>query len=76
MRCEADGHFVNALEEAKLKLRGGVPMLEVLAAREWKRHVLEPQEGRDASAAEAMIDEACVKMITSRGAIASVLLER
>jgi len=33
MRCEADGHFVNALEEAKLKLRGGVLMLEVLAAR-------------------------------------------
>lgn len=53
MRCEADGHFVNALEEAKLKLRGGVPMLEVLAAREWnmdgKETLVEPQERVGAS---------------------------
>ena len=53
MRCEADGHFVNALEEAKLKLRGGVLMLEVLAAREWnmdgKETLVEPQEHVGAS---------------------------
>ena len=37
---EADGHFASALEEAKLSR---LPMLEVLAARDWKRHVLEPR---------------------------------
>ena len=47
-------------------------MLEVLAARDWKRHLLEPN-GRDASGAEAAIDEACSKMKKTREQLASVL---
>ena len=50
---EADGHFANAIEEAKLSR---LPMLEVLAARDWKEYLLEPN-GRDCSAAEAAIDQ-------------------
>ena len=42
---EADGHFGDAVKEAKLSR---LPMVELLAARDWKRHVLGPQ-GRDAS---------------------------
>ena len=68
---EADGHFANALEEAKLSR---LPMLEVLAARDWKKHLLEPN-GRDASEAEEAIDAACEKMNKARGELASVLEE-
>ena len=67
---EADGHFAKALEVAKLSR---LPMLEVMAARDWKRHLLEPQ-GRDASGAEAVIDGACAKMKKTRERIGSVLL--
>merc|ERR1711988_1642895 len=35
----ADGHFADAMEEAKLSR---LPMLELLAARDWKKHALEP----------------------------------
>ena len=66
---EADGHFANALEEAKLSR---LPMLEVLAARDWKKHVLEPQ-GRDCSGTEAVIEGACARMDKSREQLASVL---
>ena len=66
---EADGHFAKALEEAKLSR---LPMMEVLAARDWKRHVLEPNE-RDTSGAEAVIDGACATMKKTRGELASVL---
>ena len=47
-RDEADGHFASALEEANLSR---LPMLELLAARDWKKHLLEPN-GRDCSKAE------------------------
>ena len=66
---EADVQFASALEEAKLSR---LPMLEVLAARDWKRYLLEPN-GRDASGAEAVIDGACAAMEISRGEISSVL---
>ena len=66
---EADGHFATTLAEAKLSR---LPMLELLAARDWKRHVLEPN-GWDVSAAEAVIDAACKKMKKTRGNLASVL---
>ena len=68
---EADGHFASALEEAKLSR---LPMLEVLAARDWKRHLLEPN-GRGASEAESIIDAACLKMKKSREQLAPVLIE-
>ena len=67
---EADGHFANALEMAK---QSGLPMLEVVTAREWKKHLLEPN-GRDVSVAEAVIDGACLKMKKSRMEVASVVL--
>ena len=66
---EADGHFAKALEVAKLSR---LPMLEVMAARDWKRHLLEPK-GRDASGAEAVIDAACLKMKKTREQVAPVL---
>jgi ATP/maltotriose-dependent transcriptional regulator MalT len=68
---EAESHFANALKEAKLSR---LPMLEVLAARDWKKHLLEPK-GRDASEAEEAIDAACEKMNKARGELASVLEE-
>ena len=55
---EAEGHFARALEEAKLSR---LPMLEVLAARDWKQHVLQPA-GRNCAAAEVVIDAACTAM--------------
>ena len=67
---EADGHFSKAMEYAKLSL---APMLEVLAARDWKKCVLEPT-GRDCALAEAAIDEACSKMKKSREDLSSVLV--
>ena len=66
---EADGHFTNALKEAKVSR---LPMLEVLAARDWKRHLLEP-EGRECGAAEAVIDGACTEMKKTREQLAPVL---
>ena len=68
---EADSHFANALEEVKLS---GLPMLEVLVARDWKKFLLEPN-GRDASAAEAAIDGACAAMNKTRADVASVFAE-
>ena len=67
---EADGHFARALEEAKLSR---LPMLEVIAARDWKKHVLEPA-GRENTGAESVIDAACVEMGKSREQMARVLL--
>ena len=66
---EADGHFARALEEAKLSC---LPMLEVLAARDWKQHVLQPAR-RDCSVAEAVIDAACTAMKKDRDQMASHL---
>ena len=66
---EADGHFAKALEEARTSR---LPMLEMLAARDWKRHLLEP-EGRGCGAAEAVIDIACGKMKKTREQLRSVL---
>jgi len=66
---EAESHFANALEEARLSR---LPMVEVLAARDWKRHLLEPN-GRDCRGAEAVIDRACGKMKKTRGQLGSIL---
>ena len=66
---DADNHFVRALEEAKL-IR--LPMLEVLAARDWKKHALEGS-GRDGYPADLVIDEACARMKKTREQVASVL---
>ena len=66
---EAEGHFANALEEAKLSR---LPMLEVLAARDWKRYLLEPN-GRDCGAAESVIDAACARMKKEKVQLAGVL---
>ena len=66
---EADGHFVKAQEEAKTSR---LPMLELLAARDWKQHVLEPA-GKDCSAAEETIKAACATMKKTREQLAAVL---
>ena len=58
-----------ALEEAKVSR---LPMLEVIAARDWKRFLLLPR-GKDCSGADAAIDEACAKMKKTREQIAGVL---
>ena len=67
---EAASHFSNALKQAELSR---LPMLEVLAARDWKKHLLEPN-GRDTKEAEAAIDAACAKMKKSRERLGAVLL--
>ena len=69
---EAEGHFANALKEAQLSR---LPMLELLAARDWKKHLLEPY-GRDVGVAEAVIDGACAKMKKTREQLEVVLLGR
>ena len=66
---EADGHFAQAMEEARLSR---LPMLEVLAARDWKKHALEAS-GRDCNPADLVIDTACAKMKKTRGQLGSVL---
>ena len=48
-----------------------LPMLELLAARDWKRHVLVPS-GRDPSLADSAIDAACEKMRKSRDRFAGL----
>ena len=67
---EANGHFADAFEVSK---QSGLPMFEVLVARDWKKHLLEPH-GRDCSVAEAAIDAACAEMKKTRAELASVLL--
>jgi hypothetical protein len=66
---EADAHFARAVEEAKLSR---LPMMELIAARDWKKHGLESAE-RDCSGAEAVIDGACEKMKKTREQLARVL---
>lgn len=66
---EAASHFSNALKQAELSR---LPMLEVLAARDWKRHAL-VAHGRGSADADAAIDSACGKMGKTRGQLASVL---
>ena len=66
---ESEGHFAEALRQAK---RSRLPMMELLAARDWKKHVLEPS-GLRCDAAEAAIDEACAKMKKTRDQLATVL---
>ena len=68
---EAESHFANAMKEAKLSR---LPMLEVLVARNMKKHLLEPN-GRDCSVAEEGIDSACRKMNKTREEVAWVLKE-
>ena len=62
---EASGHFGRALEEAAASR---LPMLELLAGRDWKRAV-----GESSAAADAAIDAACAKMGKSRAQLAMVL---
>ena len=66
---EAGGHFANALKEAE---RSRLPMMDLLAARDWKKHLLEPN-GRDCGAAEAVIDAACARMKKEKVQLAGVL---
>ena len=66
---EAEGHFKQALEEAKASR---LPMLEVLAARDWRDHLMGPA-GADSGAAEAVIDAACAAMKKTRGDLKRVL---
>jgi hypothetical protein len=64
---EANGHFARALAEARASR---LPMLELLAARDWKRAV---GAGGGAAGAEAVIDGACAAMGKSRAQLAGVL---
>ena len=66
---EASGHFQNALIEAK---QSGLPMLEVVVARDWRECVLAPS-GQDCAAVDAVTDGACAKMNKSRNALSAVL---
>ena len=66
---EAKGHFARALEEASVRR---LPMLEVVAARDWRNHLLSVGGG-DCSVAEAVIDAACAAMAKTRGQLARVL---
>jgi hypothetical protein len=63
---EASSHFARAVDEARA---GQLPMLELLAARDWKRAVGEKCGG----AADAVIDGACAAMGKSRAQLASVV---
>lgn len=65
---EADKHFANALEEARLSR---LPMLEILAVRDRKRHISANFAGCET--ADAVIDAACLKMTKTRGQLASVI---
>ena len=62
---EASGHFGRALEEAKASR---LPMLELLAARDWKQAMASSSD-----AAEAVIGVACAKMGKSRSDLHVVL---
>lgn len=66
---EAEGHFARALEEAKTSR---LPMLEILAVRDWRDHLLAPT-GRDCGEAEAVIEAACTAMNKTRGQLQRVL---
>jgi hypothetical protein len=63
---EAGDHFARALGTAKASR---YPLLEVVAARDWKRAV----PGDAAGAADAALDNACVKLGKSREQLALVL---
>jgi hypothetical protein len=67
---EANGHYERSLETAK---QSGLPLFELLAARDWKKHVLEP-DGRSMVTAEAAINAACASMGKTRERLASLLL--
>ena len=64
----AEASFKAALEEAKLSR---LPMLVVLAARDWRKCVLEP--AGDVSAGDKVIDAALAKMKKTRAQIERVL---
>ena len=66
---EAETQFENALEEAKLSR---LPVLRIIAARDWKLHVLIPSK-RERGVAEAIIDAACTKMKKTRLQLSSVI---
>ena len=65
---EAEGHYAEALKEAKASR---LPVLEVLAARDWCQHVLEPT-GRGSRASEEVIEQACTKLGKTRQQLSSI----
>ena len=67
---DAAAYFSQALEEAKLSR---LPMLEIIAAVDWKKNFVEPHK-RDCSPAEAAIDTACSKMRKARSKVLPALL--
>lgn len=66
---QADDHFAQALESAKTSR---LPMLALIAARDWKKQLLEPA-GRDCGEAEVEIDGACAAMGKTRAELGRVL---
>ena len=67
---ESHAQFTVALEKSKLLTE--MPMFELLAARDWKKHLLVPN-GRDCSVAEVAIDAACAKMDKTREQLSSII---
>ena len=66
---EGESHFTNALKIAE---QSRLPMLQVLVAREWEKHILKPNK-KDCSTVESVVDTACKKMNKTREQIANVL---
>ena len=64
----AEAHFRWAMDEAHT---AGAHVFVIIAAREWKRHVLDPA-GRTAEA-DSMIESACKLMGKERAAFGSLL---
>ena len=64
----AEAHFRSAMDEART---ARAYVLEIIAAREWQRHVLEAA-GR-AAEADAVIDTACERMGKERAAFGTLL---
>ena len=64
----AEAHFRSAMNEART---ARAYVLEIIAAREWQRHVLEAA-GR-AAEADAVIDTACGRMGKERAAFGTLL---
>ena len=64
----AEAHFRSAMDEART---ARAYVLEIIAAREWQRHVLEAA-GR-AAEADAVIDTACERMGKERATFDSLL---
>jgi len=64
----AEEHFRAAIDLART---ARMPVFEIIAAREWKRHVLD-SAGRSGEA-DAVIDAACARMGKKRAAFEELL---